>query len=59
MRCKDYNEFSVLCISCNYPYDINCSKNIDVTPNTNKDNTVKKECLRKDLGENKNETNNR
>lgn len=55
MRCEDYNQYSVLCISCNYPYDINCSKDVDVTPNTNNDNSFKKECISQDLGENKNE----
>lgn len=55
MKCEDYNQYSVLCISCNYPYSINCSKDVDVMINPNKDNSVKKENLSQNLGGNKNE----
>lgn len=29
MKCKDYNEYSVLCLSCAFPADIKCSKEFD------------------------------
>lgn len=30
MRCIDYNKYSVLCLSCNFPNNIACSKEINL-----------------------------
>ena len=42
MKCKDYNTLSVLCQSCEYPFNIKCCKNL-----TNEEKQAYSEGLKK------------